>query len=100
MAMQQAHCMTCGDPVLHNPRTMGRISTKPETKGMPLTGWYHDDPSGAWRGHEAIPHDMRGWRDEKIRHDAVKNRARVAVNKTLDQQFLGLSVDDVFRDRR
>lgn len=100
MALQQAHCLMCGDKVLHNPRAVGRMSTQYGEPARPLSGWHHDDPSARRRDHEAIPHDFRDPADEKIRRDAQMNRARMAVNKTLDRQFLGMQVDDVFRDRR
>lgn len=100
MALQQAHCLLCGDKVKHNPRAVGRMSTQYGEPARPLSGWHHDDPSARKRDHEAIPHDFRSAEDEGIRAAAVKNRARVSVNKHLDQQFMGLAVDDVFRDRR
>jgi hypothetical protein len=97
MALQQAHCILCGDKVLHNPRAAGRMS---QQFGRPLTGWHHDDPSGARRDHEAAPHDFRSPQDEGIRRAAEMNRARVSVDNTLNQQFLGMQVDNIFRDRR
>lgn len=100
MAMQQAHCLLCGEGVKHNPKAVGRMSTQYGEPARALTGWHHDDPSARKRDHEAIPHDFRSAEDENIRASAVKNRARAAMDKTLNEQMLGLSVDDVFRDRR
>lgn len=97
--MQQAHCILCGDPVKFNPRAAGRMSTQREV-ARPLTGWYHDDPAAARRDHEAAPHDFRSPQDEKIRAAGVMNKARAAMDSHLNNQFLGLQVDNVFRDRR
>lgn len=100
MALQQAHCLLCGDKVKHNPRAVGRMSTQYGEPARPLSGWHHDDPSARKRDHEAIPHDFRSAQDENIRAEAVRNRARVAVAKTLDKQMLGMQIDNIFRDRR
>lgn len=97
MAMQQAHCIFCGDKVLHNPKAAGRMSKQ---FNRPLSGWHHDDPAAARRDHEAAPHDFRSPEDEGIRRSAEMNRARVSVDKTLNAQMTGLAVDDIFRDRR
>ena len=100
MALQQAHCLMCGDKVKHNPRAVGRMSTQYGEPARPLSGWHHDDPSARKRDHEAIPHDFRSAEDDLMRQAHAREQAEMMVNRTLDRQFMRLAVDDIFRDRR
>lgn len=104
--MKPAHCRTCGDPVGHNPKAVGRIGVNAgPTQGKPLSGWYHDDRgAGGIREHEAAPHDMRSPEVENQRAREEKSFYAMRVDhhlgKQMDQLHMEHQVNSIFHDRR
>lgn len=119
MAMREAHCLVCGDNVkasdgkidapkrdaqgnkVRDPQTNRVVRERVLMKHLPSDfqpKFIHSDANK--RDHPAIPHDGRDPHTDLLRQAHAKEQAEAVVNTTLNQQMLGMSVDDVFRDRR
>jgi hypothetical protein len=100
---REAHCAVCGDPVKASDwkwfsgKAKGRVY-RPARSEKDEPVFAHSDAMK--RDHPAIPHDMRTPHQDLMRQAHNREQAQAHVNSTLDRQFLGLQVDDVFRDRR
>lgn len=101
--MRGANCLVCGDPVKatdwkwYSSKAKGRVYRPGRSEAdEPVFG--HSD--GMKRDHPAIPHDLRSPQDDLMRQAHNREQAEAHVNTTLDRQFLGMQVDDIFNDRR
>jgi hypothetical protein len=108
--MNRAHCIVCGEHVQAADYKITRVRRGEDGKSITSREYMRgrgpkDEPvfvhhDGMKRDHPAVPHDLRSTHDDLLRQAHGREQAEAHVRSTLNAQMVGLSVDQVFRDRR